>query len=85
VARKALGAGDVAEIEAFIATGGTTNIVISVKTGAMLDVTATETNTLESAATETNEIESATAETNMMESAATETNTADAVGTEGES
>ena len=75
VARKALGAGDVAEIEAFIATGGSSNIIIEVETGAMLDVTATETNTMESATTETSTVESAT----------TETNTTDAVGTEGES
>jgi len=74
-ARKALGAGEVAEIETFISTGGSTNIVVAVDTGKMLDVPATQTNKVESSEAETNTVESTVAETNMV----------DAAGTEGES
>ncbi|MEN8254855.1 MAG: tetratricopeptide repeat protein [Verrucomicrobiota bacterium] len=75
VARKALGAGNVAEIETFIASGGSTNIVVAVDTGEMLDASATQ----------TNKVESSEAETNTVESTVVETNAVDAVGTEGES
>ncbi len=75
VARKALGAGEVAEIETFIATGETTNIVVSVEVKGMQEVSATQTNKVESSEAQTNTVESTMAETNVV----------DAVGTEGES
>ncbi len=74
-ARKALGAGEVAEIETFISTGGSTNIVVAVDTGKMLDVPATQ----------TNKVESSEVETDTVQSTVAETNTVDAAGTEGES
>jgi len=74
-ARKMLGASEVAEIETYIATGGSSNIVVAVDTGEMMDVVATETNTVDVTATETN----------MVDAAATEANSADADGMEDES
>jgi len=85
VARKALGASEVAEIETFLATGESTNIVIAVDTGGMQVVAAKETNTVESAETETNVVDTVAVETNTVESTETETNMVDAAEMEGES
>ncbi len=90
VARKKLGSSDVALIETYLAAGGTTNIVIAVDTGDMVDTTLvkqnaeitpeTETDSEEPAVTETNKAVDAEAEPKMEEPSET-----DATGTEGES
>ncbi len=74
VARTELGTAEASNIEAYIASGGSSNIVIAVKTGEMLDTSATATNQTDSA--EADPVEQPTA---------TETNTVDAAVTEGES
>ncbi len=75
IARQQLGSSEVAEIETFVTAGGTTNIVITVKTGAVKDSTATQ----------KNEVEPTEMRGDAMDAAATETNMADVVEVEGES
>ncbi len=82
VARQELGAIEVSNIETYIASGGTSNIVVAVETGEMMDITATETNTLETATAETNTVVAAAAETNTVETVAAETNTVETAAME---
>jgi hypothetical protein len=86
VARKELGASEVAEIETYLDAGGTSNLVIEVDflEKDMVDTTLSK-KTEEAAATETDKAVDAEPEMNMDEPSETETNATDAVGTEGNS